>query len=305
MTNQEIFNIIHKGGGGTSPVPPEPSPPDVPYSDWVTLAELPDNTTTIPADAFNGFSNLRNVVINDGLTTIGNYAFYDCTSLKKIEIPDSVTEIGEQALGFGTNGKIADFSIICGCESAAEEYAVTNNVLFEYYGTYTYSLDDDGYIRLLSYENTSGSTEIFVPVRLEDHIVRRAVPSAFEGLTATRMTFRHGFAGFVDYSDMASLPPTLKYLYLPNTYIFAEHPDLILSRCTKLEEIELEQGFNCVSAFVCNQCPLTQQSLVNMLTALADLTGQQAKTLAVGSTNLAKLTNEQKAIATQKNWTLA
>jgi hypothetical protein len=42
-----------------------------------------------------------------------------------------------------------------------------------------------------------------------------------------------------------------------------------------------------------------------MLEALADRTGQTAKTLTMGATNLAKLTDGQKAIATNKNWTLA
>ena len=110
ITNLAAFSLIN-GGGGTSPVPPEPSPPDVPYSDWVTLAELPNGTTAIPANAFNGFSNLRNVVINDGLTAIGSYAFYDCTALKNIEIPSSVVEIGTQAIGYGSNGKIAGVTI--------------------------------------------------------------------------------------------------------------------------------------------------------------------------------------------------
>lgn len=302
MTNKELFMFSNRNkGGGT----PKPSPPDVPYSDWVTLAELPSGTTVIPANAFNGFSNLRNVVINDGLTTIGNYAFYDCTALKEVDVPRTVTEIGEQALGFGTNGKIAEFTIVCDYETAAEEYAVTNNVPFENYGTYTYRIDGDGYICLLSYANTSGNTEIFVPANLEGRNVKRAVPSTFEELTVTRITFKHGFAGFVDVNDWGSLPLTLEYLHLPNTYVWAEHPDYILKFCTNLEEIELEQGFKCKNPFVCRDCPLTQQSLVNMFNALADLTGEQAQTLAIGSANLAKLTNEQKAIATQKNWTLA
>ena len=301
MTNKELFMFSNRNkGGGT----PQPSPPDVPYSDWVTLAELPSGTTNIPSNAFNGFSNLRNIEINNGLTSIGSYAFYDCTALKEVDVPRTVTEIGEQALGYGTNGKIAEFTILCDYETAAEEYAVTNNVPFEHYGTYTYSVDANGYISLLSYENTSGNTEIFVPANLEGHVVRRAQHGMFGGLTVTRITFKHGFAGFVTtYNDWGGLPSSLEYLHLPNTYIFAEHPDYILKFCTKLEEIELEQGFN--YALICNKCPLTQQSLVGMLNALADLTGEQAKTLTVGNANLAKLTNEQIAIATEKNWTLA
>ena len=56
---------------------------------------------------------------------------------------------------------------------------------------------------------------------------------------------------------------------------------------------------------------LTVESLVNVLNALYDFTGNgetptssQGK-LALGATNLAKLTDEQKAIATNKGWTLS
>ena len=36
-----------------------------------------------------------------------------------------------------------------------------------------------------------------------------------------------------------------------------------------------------------------------------DLRGETAKSLTIGATNLAKLTNAQKGIATDKNWTLS
>ena len=50
---------------------------------------------------------------------------------------------------------------------------------------------------------------------------------------------------------------------------------------------------------------LTRQSIMNLINGLADRTGQTALTLILGATNLAKLTDEDKAIATAKNWTLA
>lgn len=50
---------------------------------------------------------------------------------------------------------------------------------------------------------------------------------------------------------------------------------------------------------------LTRQSLLNLINGLADRTGQSALTMTIGSTNLAKLSDEDKAIATAKNWTLA
>jgi hypothetical protein len=50
---------------------------------------------------------------------------------------------------------------------------------------------------------------------------------------------------------------------------------------------------------------LTHDSLLNVLNGLYDLTGNTSQKLTLGSSNLAKLTDEEKAIATNKNWTLA
>ena len=49
---------------------------------------------------------------------------------------------------------------------------------------------------------------------------------------------------------------------------------------------------------------LTHDSLLNVINKVADVTASP-KTLTLGSTNLAKLTDEEKAIATSKGWTLA
>ena len=52
-------------------------------------------------------------------------------------------------------------------------------------------------------------------------------------------------------------------------------------------------------------CPkLTHDSLMNVINEAADVTSSP-KTLTLGSTNLAKLTDDEKAIATNKGWTLA
>lgn len=49
---------------------------------------------------------------------------------------------------------------------------------------------------------------------------------------------------------------------------------------------------------------LTKESLLNVINEAADVTSNP-KTLTFGATNLAKLTDEEKAIATSKGWTLA
>lgn len=60
-----------------------------------------------------------------------------------------------------------------------------------------------------------------------------------------------------------------------------------------------------VSADISSQTSLSTASLVTILSGLVDLTGNAAQALTIGATNLAKLSTEQKAIATNKNWTLA
>ena len=48
---------------------------------------------------------------------------------------------------------------------------------------------------------------------------------------------------------------------------------------------------------------LTHDSLLNVINEASDVTSSP-KTLTLGATNLAKLTDEEKAIATNKGWTL-
>ena len=53
-------------------------------------------------------------------------------------------------------------------------------------------------------------------------------------------------------------------------------------------------------------CPLTKDSLLSLLAILKDNSSTGTKyTITLGATNLAKLTDEEKAIATEKGWSLA
>ena len=75
--------------------------------------------------------------------------------------------------------------------------------------------------------------------------------------------------------------------------------------CTNLTSVTLGNNFNCSNLDLSASTKYSVSTIVAMLTALADRTGQTAYTLTIGTTNLAKLSDEQKAIATDKNWTLA
>ena len=71
--------------------------------------------------------------------------------------------------------------------------------------------------------------------------------------------------------------------------------------CKQLANLQMggtigQNGFNVTD------CPLTRESLLSILNALKD--GVSGKTVTLGANNLAKLTAEEKAIATNKGWVL-
>ena len=75
--------------------------------------------------------------------------------------------------------------------------------------------------------------------------------------------------------------------------------------CSSLENVTIENGFNCNNLNLSVSTRYSVETMVSWFEALADRTGQTSFKLTIGSTNLNKLTAEQKAIATNKNWTLA
>ena len=63
----------------------------------------------------------------------------------------------------------------------------------------------------------------------------------------------------------------------------------VFTNCSKLTNVTLGNGFNCNGLDLSPSTKYSVDTLVAMLTALADRTGQTAYTLTLGATNLAKL----------------
>lgn len=127
--------------------------------------------------------------------------------------------------------------------------------------------------------------------------------SAFQNCRSLRsVTVSHGVER-INVSAFTNCV-SLTYLYLPNTinYIANTNP---LNGCSELTVVSLENGFNANSLNLSASTNFSAETLVAILNALADRTGLEAYTLTLGSANLEKLSNEQIAIATEKNWTLA
>lgn len=77
----------------------------------------------------------------------------------------------------------------------------------------------------------------------------------------------------------------------------------MFTNCTKLVKITFE-GIIPISISFADCSKLNNDSINSIITALKDLTGGTAQTLTLHNTVGSKLTDEQKAIITAKNWTL-
>lgn len=88
------------------------------------LTEFPENVTQIRNQAFYGCRGLSSITIPNTVRTIGDRAFYDCIGLGNVTIPSSVTTIGAEVFRNCSSG----LCIICPGGSAAERYAITNNI---------------------------------------------------------------------------------------------------------------------------------------------------------------------------------
>lgn len=95
----------------------------------------------------------------------------------------------------------------------------------------------------------------------------------------------------------------LKKLILHNAQITSSYWEVAVSGCTSLEDFYIDYfkvTGNSADFSKCNS--LSVESLVNLLNAFLDNTGLATTyTVKIGSTNLAKLSIEQKAIASSKN----
>lgn len=74
--------------------------------------------------------------------------------------------------------------------------------------------------------------------------------------------------------------------------------------CSSLENLIIEGEINS-NGFNVIYCPLTHDSLMSIINALKDFSGTtETRTIKIGNKNLPKLTDAEKAIATQKGWSL-
>ncbi len=88
------------------------------------------DVTTIGESSFCDNTDIISVTLPDTVTKIEQYAFAGCKSLKTITIPSSVKTIDDGAFGLKTEEKIYLKTIYGESGSAAESFALKNNISF-------------------------------------------------------------------------------------------------------------------------------------------------------------------------------
>lgn len=309
---EEVTNIANKAFYGCSNLE-EVYIPDTVISLGISSFEgcsklktvrFSNNITYIPESCFK-YSGIEECILPEGLTYVGYGSFWHCRSLKTINFPESLNYIGQWA--FDGCDSLIEITIPNNVTSIDDVafYSLDNlekvNIDIEnsklssigYQGfDYSYKLKKFPFPKSISYISGrcfsgSGLEEIIFPDTDHDISIR--------GLT---------FAYCIN----------LKKLYLSaNCYFFEDnynHTYDMFRNCINLEDVTLGNGFDSdhLDLSMSNKYP--KEMIVGWLNALRDRTGITSYNnipycLTIGEENLNKLTDEEIAIATNKNWTLA
>ena len=280
-----------------------------------------DNVITLSEYLFKNNGNITTVTLPNNLQTISDYSFQSCTQLTSVNIPSNCTSIGDYAfnncvsltnvtLGEKSNYSLGDYAF-SNCST------LTNNSvhdIMEHCSTVSTNVfrECNG---LTNVEVSRFWTDMFCScinlITAKSLIGKDTGNNVFYGCTKLKEVYiADGTTniGKIVFYNCTSL----KTVYLPSSIITNYFDSLtstsksyyVFYNCTALEDVQLGQDWN-MSLRLNVSNNLTVNSMVAMFNSLKDLTGETAKTLTLGETNLAKLTDEQKAIAINKNWTLA
>lgn len=233
------------------------------------------------------------IVIPDYVESIGNYFLYNAGKVIQLKLNSKIKSIGTYAFYGNT---IARLIIPEDCELTTLCDNALYNIYFDYdlvipasvttWGKYVLK---NSYTFCLDFHKDSKIETLGSYALWENDIEEIYLPPNLKTLSGNTYVIKNC--------------ESLYYLWIPNS-ITTPIPASAIYGCDNLESIELEEEFN-VSANFSNCTALSSVSIVSMFHALKDLTGTTPKTLTLGADNLAKVTDDEKAIALNKNWTLS
>ena len=152
------------------------------------------------------------------------------------------------------------------------------------------------------FNNATGLKSI--KLKCNDNGVARNANMAFTNCNTVETIDLSEFpVSFTNCSQIFNYCRSLKHIY-GELDVSNAGTDYFAHACVNLEEIRFKN--NCIYNNIEFPCPLlSDESIQSIINGLADLTGSTAKTLKLNKDVKAKLTEEQIATITSKNWTLA
>lgn len=232
-----------------------------------TKLEIPDSVTSIGPYFLYNSKRTFDLVIGSGLRSIGGYAFYDAV-INSIKFSEGTELTTLEANAFYHMTFNTDIKFPRSITSWGSEVLKNTSV-------HKVSFESDSNLRTLN-------------------------AYAFREVNVTEIELPDGLTTLA--SNAIKSCSMLTRLWIPNS-IVTTIAHTAIAGCTALSNIELETDFNADAYF--DNCDLNVNSMVQMLYSLKNRRSTSAGKLILGSSNLAKLTTEQKAIAVNKNWTLS
>lgn len=226
-----------------------------------------ERVTTLGNNLFACMKNLKVVKIPQNIISIGNNCFAGCRSLKKVELPESVNSIGTNA--FRSCNNLESFKI--------------PNLVTSLKG---YSL--------------SGCTSL----------------KTIEGIERMESIGGNCFDECVELSGSitfnAKLPSltsnAFRNCFVVTEFVFLGVPEkvenTVFTNCVGVTNFSIPQGWN-IDLYLNFMLNLNEECVQNITDNIADLTGLEGKIIRFHADVKAKLTEEQIATITGKNWTLA
>ena len=235
------------------------------------------NLTSL-SNTFNGCSNITRIILNDNMTNLRNlYALCNnCQKLTEIKLPERLDNVNN--LGNAFNGCISLSEI-----SLPSSLPLVTSLSSTFLNTKIYKIelpDDMRELVVVNFNYCSNLTYIKMP-RYSTKI-------------------NNGFRMFESLPSLVSviLPEDLSKVTNMNEFIRYTKNIENISGILLLPKVDMSNcGIN-------NNTKLTVDSLNIIINALPELDSGKTLQCSIGSTNLAKLTDEEIAVATNKGWTL-
>ena len=231
----------------------------------LTSINLPLLTTISGSSAFSSCSSLTSINL-PALTRISGSAFSNCNSLTSINLPLLTTING---------GAFSNCDSLTSINLPLLTTINGNNVFSN-----CYSLTS---INLPALTTISSSSSVF---------------SSCYSLTSINLPALTTISNCSAFSSCSSLISFLFY----NTFSTLTKSQQF-TECVNLKDLQLVTNWRW--SLNVKDTDLTHECIIDMFNKLKDLTGEDSLTLTIGANNLAKVTDEEKLIATNKNWILA